>query len=536
MYKTCKSLYKILKNHGIKCYYIIWNVLITHKFILIDERGESLKKKVKVISCLLSLFLAFQVVGPIKGHEAYGYSDNLIVNSYDPNVSAQDEVLEEDKVEMPDKGETTDTPDSGTVDTPDNGVVGTPDNGGVEIPENDVVDTPDNGQVEEPEDGQAQVPENGDINNPENNVGDTPEEGVTEIPEKDLNEVPEEDAGEIPVEESIDNLTMEYAEGNYVNAPEDIDKNGIINESDLDLLSSKYNLSKGQAGYVAAYDLNNDGIIDLYDLTKVSNKLNTKPVLKGKVTADALNVRSGPGTTYGSIGTLYQGNIIEILDDSNSSWYKINYNSGIGFVSSQYVSKYIEYINFNPPSGNKIIAIDPGHGGSDPGAVGPNGAKEKDITLNVAFKVRDLLQSYGYQVVMTRTGDYRLDENSTKDLEKRAQIANNNNASLFVSIHANSFDSTSKGTETFYHTREVAGSNACKLATAIQNKLIGALGLTNRGVKQEDFSVLRNTTMPAALTELAFISNPSEEALLITDQFQTKAARAIVDGILEYLK
>lgn len=487
-----------------------------------------MKRKIKVISWLLSLFLAFQVVGPINGSQAFGYSDNLIVNSYYPNVSAEDEVLEEDKVEIPDKGEETDTPDNGTVDTPDNG--------GVEIPEGGQVETPDNGQVEAPEDGQPQVPENGDINNPENNVGDTPEDGVTEVTEDDSTQVPEEEAGETPVAESIDDLTMEYAEGNYVNAPEDIDKNGIINEADLDLLSSKYNLTKGQAGYDARYDLNNDGIIDLYDLTKVSNKLNTKPVLKGKVTADALNVRSGPGTTYGTIGTLYNGNVTEILDDSNSSWYKIKYNSGTGFVFSEFISKYVEYINFNPPSGNNIIAIDPGHGGSDPGAVGPKGAKEKDITLKVAFKVRDLLQSYGYQVVMTRTGDYRLDETLSQDLLKRAQIANDNNASLFVSIHANSFNSTSKGTETFYHTREVAGSNSHRLASAIQNKLIGSLGLTNRGVKQDDFSVLRNATMPAALTELAFISNPNEEALLITDEFQTKAARAIVDGILEYLK
>lgn len=487
-----------------------------------------MKRKIKVVSWLLSLFLAFQVVGTINGSEAYGYNDNLNVNSYYPNINAQDEVLEEDKVEIPEKGEEIETPNNGTVDTPDNG--------GVEVPEGGQVEAPDNGEVELPGSGQPQVPDNGDINNPGNNVDDTPEDGVTEIPVGDSTQVPEEEAGEIPVAESIDDLTMEYAEGIYVNAPEDIDKNGIINEADLDLLSSKYNLTKGSSGYVAAYDLNNDGIIDLYDLTKVSNKLGTKPVLKGKVTADALNVRSGPGITYGTIGTLYNGNVTEILDDSNSSWYKIRYNSGTGFVSSQYISKYVEYINFNPPSGNKIIAIDPGHGGSDPGAPGPNGAKEKDITLKVGLKVRDLLQSYGYQVVMTRTGDYRLDEDVTQDLLKRAQIANNNNASLFVSIHANSFSSTSKGTETFYHTREVPGSNSHRLASAIQNKLIGALGLVDRGLKQDDFSVLRNTTMPAVLAELAFISNPNEEALLITDAFQTKAAKAIVDGILEYLK
>lgn len=343
--------------------------------------------------------------------------------------------------------------------------------------------------------------------------------------------VPSEESGNEEVEEEQEN-TPDNIEFASVSVPEDIDNNGIINQADLDLVSSKYNVLRGQAAYEARYDLNNDGIIDIYDITIVSKKIDTKPVLKGRVTADVLNVRSGPGTGYNKIGTLYYGDVVEILDDSYSSWYKIRYNNEAGFVSSEFVTKYVDY------GEAKIIVIDPGHGGNDPGAGRADGPKEKELTLKIGLKVRDMLQSYGYTVIMTRDGDYHLDKDVDVDLRKRAAIANNNNADLFVSIHINSAGPTAKGSETYYHTTNTLGGKSKALATSIQNKLFNYLALSsfNRGVKTADFSVLRNTTMPAVLTEVAFISNPNEEALLITDAFQTKAAKAIVDGILDYLK
>jgi N-acetylmuramoyl-L-alanine amidase len=169
------------------------------------------------------------------------------------------------------------------------------------------------------------------------------------------------------------------------------------------------------------------------------------------------------------------------------------------------------------------ICIDPGHGGSDPGAIGPTGLKEKDITLLVAQKVADKLQNMGVNVKLTRTDD------NFVSLEKRCKIANNFGANYFVSIHCNSAtNSTAKGTETYHAMGSTQGQ---KLAQAIQEELIQATGLTNRGVKTAGYYVLRYTNMPAALTELAFISNAEEEKLLKKPSFQEKVANAIVNGI-----
>ncbi|AEE98016.1 N-acetylmuramoyl-L-alanine amidase [Mahella australiensis] len=169
------------------------------------------------------------------------------------------------------------------------------------------------------------------------------------------------------------------------------------------------------------------------------------------------------------------------------------------------------------------IVIDAGHGGKDPGAVGPAGTKEKDIALAVAKKVADYLQEAGVSVKMTRTSDVYL------ELEDRAKIANSFAADYFVSIHCNAFTSpTACGTETYCYKR---GGKGEILAKAIQDELIADIGLTDRGVKEGNFYVLRETNMPAALAEMAFISNPDEEKLLASQGFQDKCALAIAKGI-----
>lgn len=127
---------------------------------------------------------------------------------------------------------------------------------------------------------------------------------------------------------------------------------------------------------------------------------------------------------------------------------------------------------------------------------------------------------------MTRTKD------ASVSLRTRVNRANNADAAAFVSIHCNSADSdASHGTEAYYCRTSDAGK---KLATAIYRPLIRATGLADRGVKSAGFYVLRHTRMPAALVELAFISNENEEKLLKDDNFQAKAARAIADGIVAW--
>ena len=185
----------------------------------------------------------------------------------------------------------------------------------------------------------------------------------------------------------------------------------------------------------------------------------------------------------------------------------------------------------------RVIVLDPGHGGSDPGAIGPTGFMEKDFNLATAQEAARLLRKEGAEVVLTRTTDVRLGATTAEDLEKRSRIANDHQADLFVSIHANaSVSPATQGTEVYYYAHPENQAANLKLARALQASLVRELGRKDRGVKASNFFVLRNIEMPGALIETAFISNPEEEGLLAQDWFQKQAAAAIVDGIKAYFQ
>jgi N-acetylmuramoyl-L-alanine amidase len=195
------------------------------------------------------------------------------------------------------------------------------------------------------------------------------------------------------------------------------------------------------------------------------------------------------------------------------------------------------------------IILDAGHGGRDNGAR-KNGLKEKDLTLSVAQRVEMLLKSYGYEVILTRRDDRYV------ALEKRAEIANEFEDSIFVSIHFNSHASSStSGIETFYSTlkrrpesdwtwiglfnkapdpQPVAEGE--ELAAAIQTALVIKTNLRNRGIKSRDLSVTRNVYGPAVLVEAGFISNRIEATLLKNGDYRQRVAAGITEGILSYLK
>lgn len=180
------------------------------------------------------------------------------------------------------------------------------------------------------------------------------------------------------------------------------------------------------------------------------------------------------------------------------------------------------------------ICIDPGHGGPDPGAIGPTGLKEKDVNLAVAKQVAELLKPI-CTVVMTRTSDIRLGNTQRADLQARVAIAEKEKADRFLSIHCNSFsDRNVRGIETFAYG---PGGNGEKLARAIQAELIRTTGLIDRKVKFSGSSiyVLKYTSMSAVLTEIGFISNPTEEKLLRDPAFQAKVARAIAQGVANHI-
>lgn len=163
------------------------------------------------------------------------------------------------------------------------------------------------------------------------------------------------------------------------------------------------------------------------------------------------------------------------------------------------------------------ITIDPGHGGSDPGAVGC-GLQEKEINLGVSLKLQSLLKAAGWTVYMTRTGD------SFPSLADRSSYANSKNSSTFASIHTNSASATATGIETYAYS---ASGKGWTQANNIQTQMIKVWPLANRGAKTANYYVLRNTNMPATLSELAFIVNCSKDAAyLSSDSHRMNAARA----------
>ncbi|MDR1926187.1 MAG: N-acetylmuramoyl-L-alanine amidase [Endomicrobium sp.] len=218
----------------------------------------------------------------------------------------------------------------------------------------------------------------------------------------------------------------------------------------------------------------------------------------------------------------------------------------------------------------KIIMLDAGHGGEDPGAVGPNGIKEKDINLEIVRELKSIFDdNKDYDIILTRSDDRFI------PLAERTNIANEHSADLFVSVHCNAnFDRNVNGFEIYFLSEKATDSEAAATAimensvlelegkptkkrSSLQNVLwsMGAnehmnessklsgfilaevpkrLNIPSRGVKQASFYVLRGTQMPAVLVESAFLSNYAEEAKLCSKKFRTAIAGSIYDGVVKY--
>lgn len=183
-----------------------------------------------------------------------------------------------------------------------------------------------------------------------------------------------------------------------------------------------------------------------------------------------------------------------------------------------------------------LVVLDAGHGGRDPGASGDE-LSEKDINLKVALKAGKILTSKGIKVVYTRQDDTYV------GLDERTTMANLLNAAIFVSIHNNAnVSSAPSGTETYcYYPLSdpelyMQKEERYNLALHLQEALVGKLGRIDRGVKQANLAVLRESQMPSALVEMVFISNPNEEKLLQKESFLDLAAQAIEEGISGFMK
>lgn len=187
--------------------------------------------------------------------------------------------------------------------------------------------------------------------------------------------------------------------------------------------------------------------------------------------------------------------------------------------------------------GGKTILLDAGHGGSDTGAIGPTGVREKDVTLRVTKRVEEILQQAGNKVIMTRTGDrdvYGPNASDRDELDARVAVGRRKPADVFVSIHANAFVKPSAhGTATYYYEKTDADRY---LAAALQKGMVDCGSRYDRGIHEANFYVVKRSSMPAALVELAFLTNPEEEALLASSDFQEKLAQGISRGISDFFK
>jgi len=221
-------------------------------------------------------------------------------------------------------------------------------------------------------------------------------------------------------------------------------------------------------------------------------------------------------------------------------------------------------------TGKRVVIIDPGHGGKDPGAIGPTGLKEKDVTLGIALYLEKLLKGAGIPTYLTRSKDEFV------YLENRTNFANQKNGFVFVSLHANSVLNhrpSAEGIETFVLSSKYIGASArdvadrenrasrahpevdtdlaliiadleesanikysLDFAEVVQKKLVNYLKLENRGVKQAPFVVLKGANMVAVIVEVGFISNPKEEKLLKTSKFRENAAQALFEAIKYYIE
>jgi N-acetylmuramoyl-L-alanine amidase len=172
--------------------------------------------------------------------------------------------------------------------------------------------------------------------------------------------------------------------------------------------------------------------------------------------------------------------------------------------------------------------VDPGHGGPDPGAIGLGGLRETNVVLPIAQQVAAILNQQGVQAVLTRTGEYDV------DLAPRVAMAERMDANLFVSIHANSIDSSRdiNGLETYYY----SSASAQRLARSIHNSILQSIDIPDRGIRTARFYVLRKTSMPSVLVEVGFVTGRQDAAKLSNPTYRSQMAQAIARGILQYIQ
>lgn len=189
---------------------------------------------------------------------------------------------------------------------------------------------------------------------------------------------------------------------------------------------------------------------------------------------------------------------------------------------------------FALPTAKKVVLLDAGHGGWDPGKVGQGDVLEKDINLQISAKLQRYLEQSGAFVITTRVDDSSLGSNKRSDLLGRKEIAVLGKADLFISIHQNSYPGDSiKGAQVFYNSKS---EKSKLLAQCIQTEIKSFLQISNHRVPKSDanYYLLKQSEIPAVIVECGFLSNHEELQSLSNEEYQEKMAWAIFSGIVAY--
>lgn len=312
----------------------------------------------------------------------------------------------------------------------------------------------------------------------------------------------------------------------------------------------KYNTTK--TGWVSLDYLTNKTVVKTPASGTTPEKKpetpSTPTVKKATVKASGgLNVRVGAGTTFGIVGLLSNGTTVDVIKESNG-WVNIQYGKLTGWVNKDYIAYTTNGGSTTSPATTtlkgKIIVLDPGHGGSDSGAVGIDKTTyEKTLALNYALDMKKELETYGATVYMTRTTDltclgvWNMDTN--QDLKCRTDFAKTKNADIFISVHFNSAYGAT-GTETYYNESSVLGTanpypeKSKLLAESVHKHYRPAVNLPDRGVKNANYYVNRMAKMPSILLEIGFVSSYNDLGRVSDASVQKAVAKAVAKGVEEY--
>lgn len=287
------------------------------------------------------------------------------------------------------------------------------------------------------------------------------------------------------------------------------------------------------SGWAAGYYLKKvDGSVVTASATDQDGSVQkSSAATRATVLADMLRIRAGAGLNYKVLGGLTKGEVVTITDN-REGWVRIQTPTGqTGWVSECYIVKGAiqkAAVSSGKSKGliGKVIVIDPGHGGDDPGMIGTKyETLEKMLNLSTSFYLEDELRNRGARVLMTRTK-----EEEKPKLSDRVKISESAGADAFVSIHYNSSENKTSGILTFYYSE----MKDRPLARAIENRLADGIGLKSNGISFGNLHVLRENDTISTLVELGFLSNAKDESIVRGSGYQKKAAKAIAKGLEDY--